>query len=100
MAGADGGTTGRPPVELGIEGITDATLVGQGGFATVYRARQTAFGRTVAVKVLSTPGLDESELKRFEQECRAIGALSGHPHVVPVYDSGHTAAGQPYLVLD
>ena len=100
VAGVDGGVTGRPPVELGIEGITDATRVGQGGFGTVYRAKQTAFGRTVAVKVLSTPGLDESELKRFEQECRAIGALSGHPHVVAVYDTGHTAAGQPYLVLD
>ena len=99
-AGADGGMTRRPPVDLGIEGITDATRVGQGGFGTVYRARQTAFGRTVAVKVLSTPGLDESELRRFEQECRAIGALSGHPHVVAVYDTGHTAAGQPYLVLD
>ena len=100
MAGADGGTMRRPPVELGIEGITDATRVGQGGFGTVYRAKQTAFGRTVAVKVLSTPGLDENELRRFEQECRAIGALSGHPHVVAVYETGHTPAGQPYLVLD
>ena len=60
--------TPRPPVELGIEGITDATRVGQGGCGTVYRAKHTAFGRTVAVKVLSTPGLDESELRRFEQE--------------------------------
>ena len=94
------GGNGWPAVELGIDGITDATRVGQGGFGTVYLALQKVCDRTVAVKVLSTPALDEDALRRFEQECRAIGALSGHPHVVPVYDSGHTAAGQPYLVLD
>ena len=100
MAVGGGGVPHGSSVELGIEGITEATRIGQGGFGTVYRARQAVFGRTVAVKVLSTPVLDDETSRRFEQECRAVGALSGHPHVVAVYASGHTTAGQPYLVQD
>ncbi len=37
-------------MDLGIPGLEDATPVGRGAFATVYRAHQPAFRRTVAVK--------------------------------------------------
>jgi serine/threonine protein kinase len=87
-------------VELGIEGISRAKRVGQGGFGVVYRARQEAFGRTVAVKTLGAGALDADTLRRFEHECRAVGALSGHPNIVAVYDSGMTPTGQLYLVMD
>ncbi len=92
--------TNGESVDLGIDGIGEATKVGQGGFGVVYRARQEAFGRTVAVKVLSVPALDEESLRRFERECRAMGSVSGHPHIVAVYGSGHTRSGQPYLVME
>ncbi len=87
-------------VDLGIEGISNATRIGEGGFGVVYRARQEAFGRTVAVKVLRAPALDEDARRRFEQECRAVGSLSGHPHIVAVHASGVAASGQPYLVME
>lgn len=87
-------------IDLGIEGLVDPVLIGQGGFGAVYRAEQPALGRTVAAKILSAPGLDDRTRERFERECVAIGALSGHPHIVTVYDSGINSWGRPYIVMD
>ncbi|CAN5276508.1 hypothetical protein BH23ACT9_BH23ACT9_31330 [soil metagenome] len=83
-----------------IEGLADLTLVGQGGFGTVYRAWQQDFGRDVAVKVLPVSLTDERSLSRFERERQALGRLSGHPHIVAVYDHGVLADGSPYLVME
>jgi serine/threonine protein kinase len=85
--------------ELGIAGIVDAVPIGRGGFATVYRARQPAFGRTVAVKVITGATLDPQARERFERECQSMGALSDHPGIVTVYDAGVTPDGDPYLVM-
>jgi serine/threonine-protein kinase PknK len=85
-------------VDLGIEGIGEATKVGEGGFGIVYRARQDAFGRTVAVKVLSVPAVDDESRRRFDKECRAMGSVSGHPYIAAVYDSGRTRAD--HLVME
>lgn len=90
----------RNELSLGIEGISGGSRVGQGAFGVVYRARQESLGRVVAVKVLNTPDLDAEARRRFEQECRALGALSAHPNIVAVYDSGLSASGHPYLVMD
>ncbi|MEL7210166.1 MAG: serine/threonine-protein kinase [Actinomycetota bacterium] len=86
-------------VELGIQGVEDATPVGRGGFATVYRARQPAFDRTVAVKVITAVTDDVHALDRFERERKAMGALSDHPGIVTVHDAGVTPGGDPYLVM-
>src|SRR5436305_9443673 len=86
--------------DLGIEGYEDAAVIGRGGFAVVYRARQRSFNRTVALKVLSGALLDEAANRRFDRERTAIGALSGHPNIVTVYDSGFTGAGVPYLAME
>lgn len=83
-----------------IEGLTDLQEIGRGGFGVVYRAHQPAFGRDVAVKVLPGGSLDATTIARFERECRATGSLSGHPHIVRVYDAGVSADGDPYLVMD
>jgi len=90
----------RHGVDLGIEGLASPVLIGQGGFGAVYRADQETLGRTVAVKILSAPGLDERTRERFARECMAIGALSGHPHIVTVFDSGINGWGRPYIVMD
>src|SRR5438270_11774763 len=87
-------------LDLGIEGYEDAAMIGRGGYAVVYRARQRSFNRTVAVKVLSVADLDDAALRRFDRERAAIGTLSGHPNIVTVYDSGFTAAGVPYLAME
>lgn len=87
-------------IDLGIDGLRGAVLVGQGGFGAVYRAEQPALGRTVAVKILTAPGLDHPTRERFERECVAVGALSGHPHIVTVHDSGINSWGRPFIVMD
>src|SRR5947209_8542173 len=87
-------------VNLGIEGFDDAAVIGQGGSATVYRARQLLFNRVVAIKVLTGPQVDEHAAKRFERERAAIGALGSHPNIVTVHDSGFTDNGEPYLVME
>lgn len=85
---------------LGIAGYEHAVPIGEGGFATVFRARQPAFNRLVAVKILSKVTVDETTVRRFERERAAIGSLSGHPNIVTVYESGLTATGVPYLAME
>jgi eukaryotic-like serine/threonine-protein kinase len=63
-------------------------LLGQGGMGEVYRARDTRLHRDVAVKVLPPAvAADPDRLRRFEQEARAVAALS-HPNILAVYDVG------------
>jgi serine/threonine protein kinase len=71
-----------------------------GGFATVYRCWQVAVGREVAVKVDNRALLSERDRRRFFREVTAAGRLSGHPHVIDVYDAGTLPDGRPYLVME
>jgi Protein kinase domain/Kelch motif len=86
-------------IDLGIGGCEAAVEIGRGGFGVVYRAWQPEFGRAVAVKVLGAHRLDGEARTRFTRELRAMGALTGHPHIVTVHSAGITAAGHPYLVM-
>jgi len=65
----------------------------------VYRARDRRLGREVAIKVLA-PGSshDPERLRRFEQEAKAVGALS-HPNLLTVHDVGQHE-GLPYIVFE
>ena len=83
-----------------LPGLTDLSVVGRGGFATVYRARQAALRREVAVKVLETPVGDAVARRRFERECAAMGLLAEHPHILTVFDAGFTSSRRAYLVMD
>jgi serine/threonine protein kinase len=87
-------------VDLGIDGYDHAVEIGRGGFAHVYRARQRAFERDVAVKILAPISLDDATIRRFDRECRAMGSLSWHPNIVTIYDAGTTHAGRPYLAME
>jgi len=75
-------------------------VLGRGGFATVYRARQLTVDRDVALKILDGAPTDERTLQLFTRECQAAGALSWHPHVVVVHDAGTTPRGAPYLAME
>ena len=88
MAESDPTATQRPigpdiRAELSAEGLEHAEEIGRGGFGAVYRCEQPELDRTVAVKVL-TADLDPDNLERFLREQRAMGRLSGHPHIVHV----------------
>ena len=63
-------------------------LLGQGGFALVFRARDHALNRDVAVKVMDTAGAPSPTLsERFVREAQTIARLE-HPHIVPIYEVG------------
>jgi serine/threonine protein kinase len=63
-------------------------VIGQGGMALVYKARQPAMNRSVALKVLSSPMMvNPAFLARFKQEAQMIASLE-HTHILPVYDLG------------
>ena len=59
--------------------------IGRGGMGSVYRAYDPSLQREVALKRLRPKALDLEGRIRFEQEARAMAALS-HPNVVAVYD--------------
>ncbi|MBO3745692.1 protein kinase [Streptosporangiaceae bacterium NEAU-GS5] len=63
-------------------------VVGKGGMATVYRARDQRLGRAVALKVLA-PQLshDHRFRDRFVRESRLVASLD-HPNIIPIYEAG------------
>ncbi|MGV7256657.1 protein kinase domain-containing protein [Mycobacterium kansasii] len=83
--------------DLSAAGFKDAEIIGRGGFGVVYRCRQVALQREVAVKVLSVE-LDENRA-RFIREQQAMARLTGHPNIVPVLQVGETTFGHPFLVM-
>jgi serine/threonine-protein kinase len=72
---------------LGQE-FTVGPLLGQGGFAAVFRVRDTSLNRDVAVKVLDLDLAPSPTLaERFLREAQTIARLE-HPHIVPIYKVG------------
>ncbi|MGQ9849843.1 MAG: protein kinase domain-containing protein, partial [Aggregatilineaceae bacterium] len=73
-------------------------LIGRGGMASVYRARQESMDRDVAIKVMAAELAHNSEfVARFEREARVIARLQ-HPHILPVIDFGRHG-DRVYLVM-
>ena len=71
--------------------FTVGPLLGQGGFAVVFRARDHGLNRDVAVKVLDTAGAPAPTLsERFVREAQTIARLE-HPNIVPIYEVGQQA---------
>ncbi|WP_172979960.1 serine/threonine-protein kinase [Agromyces agglutinans] len=91
---------GSAPGELGYDaaptdgGRYDAsTLIGSGGMADVYLARDTQLGREVAVKVFRGGEETVSDRARRERELTLLADLN-HPGLVAVYDAGFTGSEQ------
>ncbi len=77
-----------------VAGYLLERLVGVGGAAAVYRARDERLGRVVALKLLAG---DESVRRRFAREARAVAAVD-HPHIIPVYEAGE-AGGVLFIAM-
>ncbi len=75
-------------------------LIGQGGVAQVFRARDRVLERDVAVKLFG-PGIDLNAAERERAEMRTLASLS-HPHLVTLHDAGTDEEHPParsYLVM-
>src|SRR5215212_10740147 len=104
----------RPTSELSGNPITDIDMLldsagktfgryqvqerlGKGGMGEVYKALDTQLNRFVALKILLDKYIeDESCVKRFEQEARAVSGLN-HPHILTVYDIGSLGEGGTFI---
>ena len=85
-----------PPV---LPGYEIQKLLGAGGTATVWLAKQLSLDRVVAIKILS-PALfaDEAARAQFQKEARAAARIS-HPAIVGILDFGEHA-GTLYYVME
>lgn len=74
-------------------------LLGQGGMADVYLARDSILNRTIAIKILRTSlAKDPVYIARFQREASAAAALS-HKNIVEIYDVGEDN-DQYYIVME
>src|SRR5580658_10372521 len=106
-----GAETGPPPESVpfqppGLEEVARMfpqleilAFIGKGGMGAVYKARQPALDRLVALKILPPqaaggPGFAE----RFNREARALAKLS-HPNIVAVHEFGQVN-GLPFFLME
>lgn len=82
-----------------FERYTIEALIGQGGMGCVYRAYDPRLDRRVALKVISSQGLESATANaRLLREARAAAALD-HPNAVAIFDVGELD-GAPYIVME
>ncbi len=85
-----------------IDNYQVESILGQGGFGTVYKATDTKLGRPVALKVLRNQ-LEPKHKQLFEREAQAIARLSKHPNIVQIFAwgeyLGHSFFALEYLPL-
>jgi eukaryotic-like serine/threonine-protein kinase len=78
-------------------------VVGRGGMAEVYRARDIRLDRIVAIKTLRTDlARDQTFQARFRREAQSAASLN-HPSIVAVYDTGEdmtSGVPVPYIVME
>ena len=73
-------------------------VAGRGGMGVVYRATQLDLDRTVALKVIASPLLEDGAAReRFVREARAAAGID-HPNVLPVHYAGE-AEGTAYIAM-
>lgn len=76
------------------------SLVGRGGMGAVYEATNVGIGKRVALKFLDRDGTrDLDAVARFQREAEAASAVES-AHIVQIFDSGVSADGRPFLVLE
>lgn len=82
----------------GLPGYDILDVVGYGGLAVVYRARQHSLNRVVTIRTIRVEASSEETTQCLEQEAGVLARLQ-HPHVVSILDRLEHA-GRVYLVLE
>jgi len=78
----------------------DPRPIGRGGMGQIYVAEDRELGRKVAIKVLDDRFAGNEQLReRFKREALTAARLSGHPHVVTIFDVGESQ-GRPFIVME
>ena len=79
---------------------TDIDLCGRGGMGAVYKAKQPALDRYVAIKLLPLEiSVDRDFADRFVREARTMAKMN-HPNIVSVFDFGKTSQGHLFFVME
>ncbi|HEY6177479.1 MAG TPA: serine/threonine-protein kinase, partial [Kofleriaceae bacterium] len=86
----------RPRTQIGRYAIEG--MLGAGGMAMVYLARDPVLDRAVALKVLRVDG-DEPGASRLVREGQALARMS-HPNVISVYEVGRESDGLIYIAME
>jgi serine/threonine-protein kinase len=87
------------PTPAGVPGYELIERLGAGGMGVVWKARQVALDRMVALKFLGARSVAGDEAwERFRTEAEAVARL-GHPNVVGVYDF-NLASDRPYFAME
>ena len=73
--------------------------IGEGGMASVYRARHDLLKRPTAIKLLKPARATDEMIARFEREVQLASRLS-HPNTVEIYDYGRTRDGLFYYAME
>jgi serine/threonine protein kinase len=94
--------TARVSVQAGLlpDRYLNPRLIGHGGMGRIYLAEDRELGRKVAIKVLDDRFASDEQLReRFKREALTAARLSGHPHVVTIFDVGEWQ-GRPFIVME
>src|SRR4051794_30377757 len=88
-------------ISMGLRsGLRVDGVIARGSFGVVFRGRQLAVDRNVAIKVLHDGFAPETEPGLlFRDEIRAIGTID-HRNVVRVFDAADTTDGRLYFVME
>ena len=89
-------TEAVPPSTVGAGRYTLGDLIGRGGAAEVYRARDELLGRDVAVKLFPS-GVGEADESRRQREVQTLAGMN-HPGLVTIYDVGQEGS-RAYFVM-
>lgn len=107
LAQPDPHDAGEPAEPARIGPYDVVRLIGQGGMAVVYEARQENPSRTVALKVMRPGFSSRSLIRRFQHEADVLGRLQ-HPDIAHIYEAalgdviGHDGSRQrlPYFAME
>lgn len=93
---------GLNPGQTFAERFVVDRLLGEGGFGAVYAGHQRSTGQRIAIKVLNASQAereDASVARRFEREMGIIASLN-HPNIVRLLDSGQSAEGELFAIME
>lgn len=97
----------QPPTVEELQGLLPQyeieSLIGRGGMGAVYRGKQAALDRPVAIKLLPENLAEDDSggnfVERFKLEARSMANLD-HPAIISVHDFGQTSEGHLYFVME